>query len=120
MSREQRQAIRQMLKRSAASTGPQTVEQIRAGFAALMATRQVPTEIRTEEALLAGRPALVVEPSAGTRPGTILYFHGGAYVFGSPRTALSMTANLVVRTGLRGVSLDYRLAPEHPFPTAVD
>lgn len=56
----------------------------------------------------------------GLRAGTILYFHGGAYVFGSPRTAMSLTGNLVARTGFRALSLDYRLAPEHPFPAAVD
>ncbi|MEU9101957.1 alpha/beta hydrolase fold domain-containing protein [Streptomyces sp. NPDC048361] len=59
-----------------------------------------------------------VDPlAAGPDP---LYFHGGPYVAGSPRTALSLTGNLVSRTGFRALSLDYRLAPEHPFPAAIE
>ena len=92
---------------------------MRAGFAALMATKIVPHKIRTTEVTLGGRRALLVEPTERERPGTILYFHGGSLVFGSPETALSLTGNLVVRTGLRALSLDYRLAPEHPFPVAI-
>jgi acetyl esterase/lipase len=49
----------------------------------------------------------------------LLYLHGGSHVVGSPRTALGLTAGLVVRTGIPGISLDYRLAPEHPFPADV-
>ena len=66
------------------------------------------------------RPALVVEREADARPGTILYFHGGGNIFGSPETSLLLTANLVVRTGFRAFSLDYRPAPEHPFPAGAD
>ncbi|MEO1014864.1 MAG: alpha/beta hydrolase [Pseudomonadota bacterium] len=50
----------------------------------------------------------------------ILYFHGGGYVFGSPHTHRSLTFALTRRAGLPTFSLDYRLAPEHPCPAAVD
>ncbi|WP_086664634.1 alpha/beta hydrolase [Lentzea kentuckyensis] len=76
--------------------------------------------IRTADTTLGSRRALLVEPADRQRAGTILYFHGGSYVVGSPETALSLTGNLVSRTGLRAFSLDYRLAPEHPFPAAID
>jgi acetyl esterase/lipase len=62
----------------------------------------------------------MVEREMDARPGTVLYFHGGGNVFGSPETSLQLTANLVVRTGFRAFSLDYRLAPEHPFPAGAD
>jgi epsilon-lactone hydrolase len=85
-----------------------------------MATMIVPDGITTTATVLGPRPALLVEPVTGRRAGTILYFHGGAHVFGSPETALSLTAGLVVRTGVRAISVDYRLAPEHPFPAAIE
>jgi epsilon-lactone hydrolase len=119
MSREQRAKIDAML-RQPRPEGPQTVAAIRAGFAALMATMIVPGQVRTMAVTLGTRPALLVEPAGTPRPGTILYFHGGGNVFGSPETALSLTANLVARTGLRAVSPDYRLAPEHPFPAGAE
>ncbi|MGR6918704.1 alpha/beta hydrolase [[Actinomadura] parvosata] len=96
------------------------VERMREGFAAFMAAFPLPDGVRRTPAELAGRPALLVEPEDGARPGTILYFHGGSFSLGSPQTAMVLTANLVRRTGVRALSLDYRLAPEHPFPAAID
>lgn len=50
----------------------------------------------------------------------LLYFHGGGYVFGSPRTHASMLVRLARLAGARACLPDYRLAPEHPFPAAVE
>ncbi|MFD7905479.1 alpha/beta hydrolase [Kitasatospora sp. NPDC059747] len=119
MSREQRARIDAMLRQPRPES-PRTVEEIRAGFEALMAGMIVPGTIRTTETALGGRPALRVEPDGAPRAGTILYFHGGGWVYGSPRTALSLTGNLVARSGVGAYSLDYRLAPEHPFPAAIE
>jgi monoterpene epsilon-lactone hydrolase len=119
MSREQRAKLDAML-RHPGPAGPQSVEEVRTGFRALMATMLVPDGLRTSPATLGSRPALLVESAAPRHPGTILYFHGGSFVFGSPETALPLTGNLVARTGMRAFSLDYRLAPEHPFPAAIE
>ena len=57
----------------------------------------------------------------GARDGPlILYFHGGGYIFGSPRTHRAMVAQLAARTGLRAILPRYRLGPEHPFPAAAE
>ncbi|MFB8277730.1 alpha/beta hydrolase [Nocardia colli] len=119
MSREQRTKIDALL-RQPRPAGSGTVAEIRAGFRALMAQMNVPTEIRTQTTTLGNRPAVLVKPENNPRAGTILYFHGGGFVYGSPDTAMPLTANLVTRTGFRAYSLDYRLAPEHPFPAAID
>ena len=52
--------------------------------------------------------------------GTLLYLHGGGYILGSPDTHRPMVASLVRNAHLRALVIDYRLAPEHPFPAAVD
>jgi acetyl esterase/lipase len=85
-----------------------------------MGERLVPDGIRTTEVNLGNLRTLLVEPAGETRLGTILFFHGGGFVVGSPETELGLTANLVNRTGYRAYSPDYRLAPEHPFPGAAD
>jgi monoterpene epsilon-lactone hydrolase len=104
---------------------PPSIEATRAGFKALMAGMRVPETVRTAPTTLGGRPTLRVEPEAadGLGPssaGTILYLHGGGWVCGSPETALSVTGHLVAKTGIPAYSVDYRLAPEHPFPAAIE
>jgi epsilon-lactone hydrolase len=56
----------------------------------------------------------------GTPTRTILYLHGGGYYFCSPKSHRSLVFQLAARSGARTFSLDYRLAPEHPFPAALD
>lgn len=51
---------------------------------------------------------------------SIVYFHGGAYVSGSPRSYRRLLTHLAAVTGCRVYAVDYRLAPEHPFPAAID
>ncbi|MGS0894379.1 alpha/beta hydrolase [Burkholderia stagnalis] len=119
MSRDQRKAVDALLRQGANSFTPQPVEAMREKFAALMALFPVP-EVRQSAIRLGDCPAVLVEPAGESRPGTILYFHGGGFVLGSPATAMGLTASLVARTGFRAISLDYRLAPEHPFPAAIE
>eukprot|EP01054_Gregarina_sp_Poly1_P007107 Gregarina_sp_Poly_1__7106@NODE_388_length_8987_cov_115_762892_g317_i0_p4_GENE_NODE_388_length_8987_cov_115_762892_g317_i0NODE_388_length_8987_cov_115_762892_g317_i0_p4_ORF_typecomplete_len347_score41_56Abhydrolase_3/PF07859_13/1_1e50Say1_Mug180/PF10340_9/2e26COesterase/PF00135_28/1_6e11Hydrolase_4/PF12146_8/1_5e06Peptidase_S9/PF00326_21/0_00023Abhydrolase_6/PF12697_7/0_0022Thioesterase/PF00975_20/9_6e03Thioesterase/PF00975_20/0_022Lipase_3/PF01764_25/0_049Abhydrolase_2/PF02230_16/8_7e03Abhydrola len=52
-------------------------------------------------------------------PHVILFFHGGAYIAGCAQTSLCLSAELCRRTRMTVVSVDYRLAPEYPFPAAV-
>lgn len=68
---------------------------------------------------LAGIPALWASVRPSGR-GAILYFHGGAYALGGPETHRALLARISQLTGLRACIVDYRLAPEHPFPAAPD
>lgn len=80
-----------------------------------------PAGLAVEDRLLPTRPApLRARLYRPDRPGPlagILYLHGGGWVLGSPDTHDSVTAALALATGALVVSLDYRLAPEHPYPT---
>lgn len=69
---------------------------------------------------LAGRPAERVTVGATERPTAVLYLHGGAYTVGSPATHRSLAAHLAAASGSAVYVLDYRLAPEHPYPAALD
>jgi acetyl esterase/lipase len=51
---------------------------------------------------------------------TILHFHGGGYVFASARTHRGFVSQILARSGGKALVLDYRRAPEHPFPAALD
>ncbi|MGO2683985.1 MAG: alpha/beta hydrolase [Microbacterium sp.] len=68
-------------------------------------------------------PARVYTPRGGTLttpPGVLVYFHGGGWVVGSLDTADSVCATIAKTTGMVVVSVDYRLAPENPFPSGVN
>ncbi|WP_022900426.1 alpha/beta hydrolase [Humibacter albus] len=120
MSRRQWQELDARLRGAPRPAGPVPIEAARAGFAVFMGRFPVPGGVRRSSRKLAGRPAVLVERSETGGAGTILYFHGGSFSLGSPETAMAVTANLVARTGIRALSLDYRLAPEHPFPAAIE
>ena len=92
MSTDQRLALDAKLRKEPQTFGPVPVERLREGFAAFMGPFPVPAGVRQTPTELAGRPALLVEPEGDAQPGTILYFHGGGNVFGSPETALPLTA----------------------------
>jgi acetyl esterase len=65
------------------------------------------------------RPARRYASSPDPRP-ILLYLHGGGFVIGSLNTHDSLCRQLALRSDFAVVALDYRLAPEHPFPAAVD
>ena len=90
-------------------------------FDAMRAATPLPDDITTKAGRLGEVPVVFAEP-----PGTdwsapvVLYFHGGAYVLGSAAAGTPLAAGLAARAGGRGISVGYRLAPEHPFPAAVE
>jgi phosphinothricin tripeptide acetyl hydrolase len=72
-----------------------------------------------EQVVAGGREAEWVRPRRRDEP-VLLYLHGGAYAFGSPRSHRHLAATIGAAAQAAVLSLDYRRAPEHPFPAAVD
>ena len=80
-----------------------------------------PRGTRFEPGTCGGIPGEWVHARSGAQPTlTILYLHGGGYCLGSPATHRALTGHLAVRCNARVFAADYRLAPEHPFPAAVE
>lgn len=65
-------------------------------------------------------PLRVFRPASAGRLPVVLYLHGGGWVLGDLDSHEGLTAELAGETGLCLVAVDYRLAPEHPFPAAFD
>ncbi|MEY2919889.1 MAG: hypothetical protein RL261_1194 [Pseudomonadota bacterium] len=75
----------------------------------------------TEQVTIAGvRATWYGATELASRKGTLLYLHGGAWCVHLPALYGTFAAKLSAATGLRVLLVDYRLAPEHPFPAAVD
>jgi acetyl esterase len=96
------------------------VAAMRAGAAARIRTRPAgPALDRVHELELGGRPARLYRPSPEPLP-LIVYVHGGGWTIGSLDSHDRLCRLLAAGTGAAVVALDYRLAPEHPWPAAVD
>ena len=76
--------------------------------------------VALEESIIMGVRCLIVTPPNHEGGMDMLYFFGGGYFSGSPREDLILAAPLAAYSGRRIIMVDYRLAPEHPYPAAVD
>ncbi len=74
----------------------------------------------SRESLAHGQASVSALKIGNGDQGTLLYLHGGAYIFGSAKTHSRFAAKLAEDNALTAYSIDYRLAPEHPFPAAID
>lgn len=94
--------------------------EMRARFDKLATFLPTPGDVRVETVDAAGVPAEWVSAPGADERRTIFYLHGGGYVIGSPATHRTLAYNLSKAAQARVLLVDYRLAPEHPFPAAVD
>jgi acetyl esterase/lipase len=119
MSQQQLDTLIQMMKAQPFLENP-TLPQQRAGFEQIGAMLPVEADIKHEPVTAGGiKSEWVSAPDADTGR-AILYLHGGGYVIGSINTHRGLAGRLSRAAKARVLVIDYRLAPEHPFPAAVD
>jgi acetyl esterase/lipase len=81
---------------------------------------KLPKGIKPVKELAGGVPAEWLVPPGVSNGRVLLYLHGGSYVSGSCNSHRSVAANIAIASKARALTLDYRLAPEHPHPAAVE
>jgi acetyl esterase/lipase len=119
MSKQQQDELDAMLRQAPLDPAAD-VPTLRASFEALMRQVPVAADVRTKPIVVGGIGAIEVTIDGTNAADVILYFHGGVYVIGSAEASVSLVADLARRTRTKVITVDYRLAPEHPYPAALD
>jgi len=83
-------------------------------------SERVPADIICEKVKAGGVDAEWIAAPGANADRVILYLHGGGYVIGSINTHRAMVSRIARASNARALAIDYRLAPEHPFPAAVE
>ena len=119
MSVEQRERLETILRQGAFPSNAGVDEQRRV-LRELLSAQPVPADVTVAEAALGEvRTAEIMVDGIEPRH-VVMYFHGGVYVLGDAFLAADLASQVGRRTGAKVISVDYRLAPEHPYPAAVD
>ncbi len=119
MSKEQQSQLDAILRQGRLDTAAD-VASVRAAFNALTAQAPVPADVQQKPVEIGGVGGIEVTIAGNESANVILYFHSGVYVIGSAAATVPLVGDLVRRTGVNAITLDYRLAPEHPYPAAVE
>jgi hypothetical protein len=112
-------ALREQQKASAGRAAP-TLAERRASFAPAGRLHPVPDDVRVREVTAGGGPARWLTAPGADAGRVLLLLHGGGFELGSLRSDGELAARVGRASGMRVLFPEYRLAPEHPFPAAVD
>jgi len=118
VSAEQREKLEAILRQAALPVGSDVSEQRR--LIRQFSSAPLPADVTVTAAALGGVPTAEITVDGIEPRHVVLYFHGGVYVLGDAASAADLAAQVGRRTGAKVISVDYRLAPEHPYPAAVD
>jgi len=113
------QAMVDMLKAYPIASAP-TLAQQRAAMDAAAALNPLPGDVQCTPVDANGVPAEWIDAPGADSNRVVLYLHGGGYLGGSITSHRELTARIARASGARALSLGYRLAPEYPFPAAVE
>jgi epsilon-lactone hydrolase len=97
-----------------------SIETVRKGTTSSRALEAMPRGSTWEQGRLGNVDGEWIRPSNAAADRVLLYFHGGGYVTKTPAIHRTFIGRLAQAAGIRAFMVDYRLAPEHPFPAALD
>ncbi len=118
MTIQQRNMIDQILRNAPFDLGGDVAAQ-RPLLAQMLTSQPLPEDVHTTPADLGGIPAIFIDIADVEPRGTIFHIHGGGFALGSAAGSVGLASILARKTGMRVASVDYRLAPEHPYPAAL-
>jgi monoterpene epsilon-lactone hydrolase len=119
MSKEQQLQLDAILRQGQLDQAGE-VEPLRAAFNELMSHVPVAPDVQQLPVEIGGVDGIEVTVKGAADGNVILYFHGGVYVIGTAVASVPLVSELVRRTAAKAITLDYRLAPEHPYPAAIE
>ena len=119
MSTEQRETLDAILRQSAFPVGSGVDKQRRLLREAVSA-QPLPADVTVTAGSLGGVPTAEITVDGVEPRHVVLYFHGGVYVIWDAFLAAGLASQVGRRTHAKVISVDYRLAPEHPYPAAID
>lgn len=99
---------------------PPTLHELRRAFSPSGSHLPVPDDVDVSEVSAGGVAARWFRSPGADTAHAVLFLHGGGYCLGSTRSHGELIARVARASGIQVLALDYRLAPEHPFPAAVD
>jgi acetyl esterase/lipase len=118
MTAQQRDMVDQILRNAPFDLGGDVAVQ-RPLLEQMLTSQPLPADVRTAPGDLGGVPVIFID-IVGVEPGGIIFhIHGGGFALGSATGSVGLASSLARKTGMRAVSADYRLAPEHPYPAAL-
>jgi epsilon-lactone hydrolase len=119
MSKDQQTQLDAILRQGGLdNTGD--VQTLRTAFNEIMSHVPVAPDVQQKPVEPGGVDGIEVTIDGTAADKVILYFHGGVYVIGTAVASVPLVSEVVRRAGARAITLDYRLAPENPYPAAVD
>jgi acetyl esterase/lipase len=119
VSTEQRETLDSILRQSAFPVDSDVNEQRRM-LRELLSAQPLPADVTVTAAALGAVPTAEITVNGVEPRNVLLYFHGGVYVMSDAFLAADLASQVGRRTHAKVISVDYRLAPEHPYPAAVD
>jgi acetyl esterase/lipase len=119
MSKQQRDTINQMLRDAPFDLGGDVSVQ-RPLLEQMLTGHPLADDVRTTPGELDGVAVIFIEIADTEPTGVIFHLHGGGFALGSAASSVGFASDLARKAGMNAVTVDYRLAPEHPFPAALE